>query len=226
VPTKFRAATLAASAVLTMLAPAAANGDTGAITNITPLGGSNYQATYTVAVTTCSSSGYCGGYGYAWQVGPSDVCDPDNYLGSLTWVGNIMSADVPGTDTGTDTFVADSVPFKLCLGTSHASMGRQTVAETVYAPAAAPAPAPAPAVTATPVPTPVPTAPATPATPVASPDAQKCTYWSGQETKRGKTYNAAKKAYKKKRTSARRRAMTIALEKLRTAERKALSACG
>lgn len=219
---------LAISAVL--LAPTAASGDTGVITNITPLGESNYQATYSVAVTTCSSSGYCGGYGYAWQVAPSAACDPYNYAGSLTWVGNVMSADVPGADTGTDTFVADAVPFKLCLGTNHASLGRQTVAEVVYGAAAPSVPAPAPPVapTAPPAATPAatPAASATPTTPVVTTDGQKCSYWSGQETKRGKAYNAAKKAYKKKRTPARRRAMLTALEKLRTAERKALSACG
>ncbi len=76
------------------------------------------------------------------------------------------------------------------------------------------------------MPAPAPTAPAStvPVTDTAA--TRRCEYWSAQETKRGKTYKSARNAYRKKRTAARRRAMKVALDKLRTAERKALNACG
>lgn len=210
--------------------PASALADNGTVISITPSGG-QFLGTYSVSVTVPDSVGYYGGFGYAWQVAPTEACDPYNYAGSLVWVGEVMNADAPGTFTGSDTFVPNGASFKICLGISRAQSGRQLVAEQVYN-------APAPA---TPAPTPTATSPTPSTAPVSDPGkaAATCTYWTTQESKRGKVmksakaaYSKAKKAYRKKRTPARRRAMNrartkfnIAATKLKTAERKGLAAC-
>jgi nucleoid-associated protein YgaU len=208
--------------------PASALADNGTVISITPSAG-QFLGTYSVSVTVPDSVGYYGGYGYAWQVGPTEVCDPNNYAGGLVWVGNVMNGDAPDTFTGSDTFVPNGASFKICLGISRAEAGRQLVAEQVYnAPAPASAPAPTPA-------------PTSPTAPVSDPGkaAATCTYWTTQESTRGRAmksakaaYSKAKKSYRKKRTSARRRAMNRARQKfntaetkLKTAERKGLAAC-
>lgn len=215
--------------------PASAQADSGSIISVTP-SGDQFLGTYSVSVTVPTAYDYYGGYGYAWQVGPTEVCDPYNFDGRLVWVGELLNADAPDTQTGSDTFYANASSFKICLGINRASMGRILLAEQVFN---APAPPAAPTVPAVQGPA-TQTAPSQSSAPSApSTDATACTYWSGQETKREKTmqsakkaYSKAKKAYKKKRTSARRRAMSrarakfnTAATKLKTAERKALAAC-
>jgi hypothetical protein len=207
--------------------PASALADNGTVISITPSGG-QFLGTYSVSVTVPDSVGYYGGYGYAWQVAPTAVCDPYNYAGSLVWVGNLMNGDAPDTFTGSDTFIPNGPSFKICLGLNRAEAGRTLVAEQVYnAPAAAPVPAS----------TPVSTSPTAPVS--AGKAAATCTYWTTQESKRERVvksakaaYSKAKKSYRKKHTSARRRAMNrerqkfnIAATKLKTAERKGLAAC-
>jgi hypothetical protein len=201
------------------IAPASALADTGSINSISPLGGTMYDASYTVNVTAPTDYGYYGGFGFAWQVSPSEPCDPATSDGRLTWVGNVLAADFPDTETGRDMFYAKTVPFKLCLGVSRASLGQWTVAEQVYG-----TPAPAPATPTAPTPPPGPVVQTAPSTDPGK-AAVTCTYWMKQETKRERAYKKARNAFRKKRTKARRRAMRKTLAKFQTAERKALKAC-
>jgi hypothetical protein len=207
--------------------PAVASADSGTIGGIGMLGEDHVQASFTVTGDLCSASGYCGFFGFARSVGPNDACGAT--AGRPVWVQNGVSS-TSGTVTETENWlISDRNPFKLCLYTYHPVGQNFLLAEAAYDPPEKPAPAPvipASAPPPAPAPTPTPTAPA-PTAPVTNTGAtQRCDYWSGQETKRGKTYKAAKKAYLKRRTSARKRAMKVALAKLRTAESKALSACG
>jgi hypothetical protein len=221
--------------------PASAMADSGSILGITPAG-DEFLGSYSVSVTVPDSVRYYGGYGYAWQVAPSEVCDPYDYLGRLVWVGEVMDGNMPDTSTGSDTFYPNGASFKICLGISRAETGRKLVAEQVYNPPATvsvPAQRPAP----TPVPVSVPAetgAPASTTAPVN--DAGKaatCTYWTMQESKRGgiknsakAAYSKAKQSYRKKPTAARRGAINrarqrfnVAASSLKTAESKALAAC-
>jgi hypothetical protein len=212
--------------------PASAMADNGTVISITPVGG-QFVGSYSVSVTVPDSSGYYGGFGYAWQVAPTEACDPNNYAGGLVWVGEVMNADMPDTFTGSDTFVPTGTSFKICLGISRAEAGRTLLAEQVYN-----APAPVSIPTTTPTSTPTSTTPTAPVSDPGKP-AATCTYWTTQESKRGKVmksvkaaYSKAKKSYRKKRTSARRRAMNrarqkfnVAATKAKTAERKAFAAC-
>jgi hypothetical protein len=210
--------------------PASAMADNGTVISIAPSGG-QFVGSYSVSVTVPDSTGYYGGFGYAWQVAPTEVCDPYNYAGGLVWVGEVMNPNTPDTFTGSDSFIPNGASFKICLGISRAEAGRSLLAEQVYN---APAPVSAPAPTPTPTPT-------TPTAPVSDPGkaAATCTYWTAQESKRAKVmksakaaYSKAKRSYRKKRISARRRAMNrarqkfnLAATKAKTAERTALAAC-
>jgi hypothetical protein len=224
---RFRVSTIIISAVgaMALAVPALASADSGAISGIGMLGEDRVQATFTVTGDPCSS-GFCGFFGFARSVGPNDLCGPD--AGRPVWVQQGGINTTSGTVTQTGNWpVLDRTPFKLCLYSSHGTAQNILVAEAPYDPpekAAAPPVVPAPTPTPTPAPAPTTAAPTAPAANTGA--TQQCKYWSAQETKRGKAYKAAKNAYRKKRTAARKRAMKIALDKLRTAERKALSACG
>src|SRR4051794_20148256 len=202
--------------------PASAMADNGTIISITPAG-SQFVGSYAVSVTVPDSVGYYGGYGYAWQVAPTAVCDPYNYAGSLVWVGEIMNANMPDTFTGSDTFIPDGPSFKICLGMNRAEAGRTLVAEQGYN---------APAPVSVPAQTPAPTS-STPTAPVSDPGkaAATCTYWTTQESKRGKVmksakaaYGKAKRSYRTKRTAGRRRVMNRARQKFNLAATKAKTA--
>lgn len=208
-------------------APATASADSGAIVSITPTGGGMYLGTYTVSVDIPTSYGYYGGFGYAWQVAGSEACNPSTSDGRLIWVADgLLSPDVPSSQTGSDTFTPQYMPFKVCLAVSRSSRGDVVVAEQVYGSAPAPPPVPAaPVAVPAPVSTPAPVVTSEPSTDQVVLD-RKCTYWSDQENKRYARWKSARKAYRKKRTAGRRRAMNRALAKLRTAERKAREFCG
>src|SRR3954447_14707418 len=64
--------------------PASAMADNGTIISITPAG-DEFLGTYSVSVTVPDTGRYYGGYGYAWQVAPTEVCDANNYAGRLVW---------------------------------------------------------------------------------------------------------------------------------------------
>jgi hypothetical protein len=222
---RFRLRTIALCGIsaAALAAPAVASADSGTIGGIGMVGEDRVQATFTATGDLCSPSGYCGFFGYARSVGPNDPCGPE--AGRPVWVQEGISS-TSGTVTEVENWlISDRSPFKLCLYTYHPVDQNFLLSEVTYDPPEKAVPAPV-NLAPTPVAAPAPTAPVSPAPAVDTAGTQRCGYWSAQETKRGKVYKTAKNAYRKKRTAARRRAMKIALDKLRTAERKALSACG
>ena len=115
------------------LLPAAAQADSGSITNVGLLGEDQIQATFSATSTGCSSSGsgYCGWFPFARAFPASESCHPD--LGKAVYVGD--GPDYPATVTNTDSFfISDRQPVKLCLYIYRPIDQNILVAETVYDP--------------------------------------------------------------------------------------------
>lgn len=127
----------ATAMVLVLGWPGVASADSGAITNVHPLGTDQVEATYASTSTTCSSTGFCGWYPHAVQVPATQACffSTDH----LTYVGDYQNT--PGTQTATEFFYPAWVgPIRICLYISSPNDEQVLIAEYVYTPGA-PAPA-------------------------------------------------------------------------------------
>jgi hypothetical protein len=158
------AALLSAAGALALPGTAAAS--SGTITDVGPLAGGRFTATYTTISDRCDlADGSCGWFPSASQVGADEACDPRANT-KLVYVGRLQRA-MGSVGPVSETFEPQSTgAFKLCLFIYYGPTDEETVAEYVYAPPPPPAPPPEPEL---PMAAPLPVAPAAiPPAPVAA----------------------------------------------------------